>query len=91
LFAAKEATGLWAAAGLPDLHFTYMATVMFAVTLVLCAAISAARPAAGGDPAMTFRAADARPEAKSPRRLTDYRAQAAGLALLMAGLILAFW
>lgn len=34
-FLAKEVGGLWSRIGMPDLHFTYMAMVIFACTLLL--------------------------------------------------------
>lgn len=49
LFAAKEVTGLWAALGLPDAHFTVMAIVVFGLSLAILAGFSLAtpRPAVG--------------------------------------------
>ena len=43
LFLVKEVFGLWAEIGLPPLHFTYMAVLIFAATLVLMFACSIVR------------------------------------------------
>jgi SSS family solute:Na+ symporter len=37
LFLFKEVSGGWAIVGLPDIHFTYMATAMFALSLAIVA------------------------------------------------------
>ena len=88
LFIAKEATGLWARAGGPDIHFTIMASLSFALSVCLLAAFSAAGTAASHEHA-TFKIADL---AHGPRGgwHFDYRWQALGLALVTGLLILAF-
>ena len=83
LFLAQEVTGLWAMAGLPPVHFTYMALAVFALALSVLAAVSLARPASG-KPEGLFRWQDVRPEAPARSFLTDYRVQAGVLALLLA-------
>ncbi|MBI3452140.1 MAG: sodium/solute symporter [Rhodospirillales bacterium] len=89
LFLAKELSGLWAAAGLPDIHFTYMAMIMFAGTLAVMAGLSfvpALRRRAVADKA-TVRRIDFAPDPgrTGPRR--DHRVLAAGLMALTALLL----
>ncbi|MCK5746313.1 MAG: sodium/solute symporter [Oricola sp.] len=89
LFVVKETAPLWREAGLPDIHFTVMAGLLFLVSAAMLAALSAG--ARGEEPAARagFRIADL---AHGPRRAwhEDYRWQAAGLALLTIGLVMAF-
>lgn len=40
LFIAKEVTGIWTGVGLPEIHFTYMAVVMFAAGVAVIALTS---------------------------------------------------
>lgn len=91
-FLAQEVTGLWAAAGLPPIHFTYMALGLFgfaAAVTVLLSLAGAPPPAETAE--ATFGAGDLAPEEGAPARgLADYRVQAALLAVLMVGLIVAF-
>ena len=93
LFLAQEVTGAWSLAGLPPVHFTYMALIIFGLTLAAVALVSLAGPAPKDLPAARFRWADLRPEAAAEGRgwHRDFRAQAAALALVMAGFIAVFW
>jgi SSS family solute:Na+ symporter len=89
LFLGKEVTGLWQAAGLPAVHFTYMALALFAFSAAVLALVSLRAPAP--EAAMTFRKGDLAPETPPPHRLADYRVQAAGLAALTAAMLLWLW
>jgi len=93
LFLGQEVTGAWGALGLPAVHFTYMALVMFALTLAVVALTSLFGPAGEERPEAGFRWADVRPEPAAGRQswIRDYRAQAAALTALMVGFIAAFW
>lgn len=93
LFAAKEATGLWAAAGLPEVHFTLMSVIMCALALAVMTAVSlAAPPPAHADAErLAFRRADL---AAAPGRrpwYADVRVQAAALLALTAAVIAVAW
>ncbi len=93
LFVMKEVTGIWAELGLPVVHFTYMALVMFGVALFLMTTISLAGKATDVDAATTFRPYDLKPDiavAGNPW-YRDYRYQAAALGLLLLVFIAAFW
>ena len=60
LFIAQQVTGLWSAAGLPAVHFTYMAIVMFGLAsgiLVMVSLLTAA-PDAAQTAETTFRWSD---------------------------------
>lgn len=96
LFVVKEVTGVWAAWGLPDLHFTYMGMLSFAAGAALLAAVSwwSAPPDEERVAPVTFDAgaflAEMRgAEARAPH--LDFRWQAAGLIVLTAVLLGAFW
>ena len=96
LFFLKEVTGAWSAVGLPDVHFTYMALSLCAFAALVTAAVSLAGPAppAAKVDEATFRRADlgaGAPEAGPRPWYLDHRWQAAGLGLVMAGTIAAFW
>lgn len=93
LFLAQQVTGLWAASGLPEVHFTYMALVIFALSFGLMVAVSLAAPAPAARPAACFHWPDLKPEAAvaGAGLLRDYRVQAAVLALLLVTFIAAFW
>ncbi|RIA45474.1 SLC5 family protein [Dichotomicrobium thermohalophilum] len=83
-FLSKEVSGLWSGAGLPDLHFTYMAVIICALTLVLLHLITALTAAgAEVDRAATATRADLRPEHRG-RLLADYRVAAVLLMLATA-------
>lgn len=95
LFVMQEVSGLWAAMGLPAVHFTYMAMAIFLLTGVLFVLVSLRGPdgCGGKDAVLTFRRSDL--SADVPRSgiatILDYRILAAALLLAMVGLILAFW
>jgi SSS family solute:Na+ symporter len=95
LYLLKEVTGAWDAAGLPAVHFTYMAVAMFAFSFAVMALVSVAAgpPARPPGAHVAFERSDlgAEPGAEGRGRLADYRVLAAGLAVLMVGTILAFW
>lgn len=86
LFLAKEVTGMWAAAGLPAIHFTYMAIIMFTVALLVMAAISLAL-AAQGTREGCVQARDVAPDAGLSALWSDHRMQA-GALIVVTGLIL---
>ncbi len=85
LFLAKEVTGLWAGLGLPAVHFTYMALLLFVVTAVVLVQAGLRRGAPPPADSL-FRRLDLSLGA-SGRWLSDYRGQAAGLAVLLAVLL----
>jgi hypothetical protein len=91
LFLAKEITPLWTHAGLPAVHFTYMAILILCATLGLMALLSARTRAVTGQPdaAMVIAAADTAPDvAISGRGLWfDYRVQGAMLMGAVAVLL----
>ena len=95
LFIAKEVTELWTAAGLPAVHFTYMAIFMFGLAFAVMWGVSLARPSLPDAAQSTalFRPADLAPEpaAQSTSRLRDYRVLAALLAVLLAATIITLW
>jgi len=93
LFIAQRVTGAWAALGLPGIHFTYMAVVVFGLTLAITASVSLAQPAPPPRPAALFHRSDLKPEPEAAGKswYRDYRAQAAALAALLAAFIAAFW
>ena len=94
LFVAQQATGAWEAVGLPAIHFTYMALVMFALAFAVMGVVSMLAPAprleavAGA----VFSRGDVLPEpgVRGLGWYRDYRVQAAGLAALMVAFIVAF-
>ena len=90
---AQSVAGLWAASGLPDVHFTYMALVVFGLSFCIMTLVSLAAPAPAARPAACFHWSDLKPEtnAVDVGWLRDYRAQAAVLALLMVAFIGWFW
>ena len=95
LFVLREVTGLWAMAGLPVIHFTYMALMLFALAVALLAAGSW-RDRAEPDPkrhALTFRASDLAVASRAApfRWLADDRVLSVALLTAMGGLIVAFW
>jgi SSS family solute:Na+ symporter len=84
-FAAKEATGLWAALGLPDAHFTVMAVIVFALSLALLAGFSlATAPPAASRAALVVAGGDLPRGAASSFRPRSFAVQAACLAALIA-------
>lgn len=92
LYFAQEATGLWQAAGFPAVHFTYMAMIIFALTLAIMIAVSLATPpppARSTDAMVVSLPRTGAPQAGHP--LADPRWQALALAMMTAALIVAFW
>ncbi len=87
LYLAKEILGLWAAAGLPDIHFTYMAVLLFAGAIGMMTALSASSLQTAS-PRFTASWRDLAPAA-GPEVWFDSRWQAMGLLLLTAGLLIA--
>jgi SSS family solute:Na+ symporter len=88
LFAAQEVSDQWAAAGLPPLHYTSMALVMFAFAGAVVVGVSllgAPPPAILGE--ATVRRSDLLAGTDAPRVLIE----AVVLSALMAALIIAFW
>lgn len=93
LFLLQEVTGAWALLDLPPVHFTYMALVVFGLTFLIMALVSAMRPAVPQPTAARFHWRDLKPEKSegSAPWYLDYRMQAAALAVLMMAFIAAFW
>lgn len=95
MFVAKEVTGAWTAAGLPDIHFTIMSSVMMLIGLILYVGISqvTARPDRRELEPLTWTAAAARHELTALSRplWRDFRIQALALFVVMLGFIVAFW
>lgn len=88
LYLSKEIFDLWAAVGLPDVHFTYMAVLLFAAALCTMTALSASSAEIAA-PEITAAWSDAVPDGAFAVWL-DHRWQAAGLILLTAALLIAF-
>ncbi len=93
LFLLKEVTGAWEAAGLAPIHLTYMAIFMFALSFAIMTLVSLASAAPEATSQATFRRSDLAPEPGAAGRgwLFDYRVLSAGLFILMAAFIAAFW
>ncbi len=93
LFLLQEVTGAWASLALPRVHFTYMALIIFGLTLVIMTFVSFAHPAPQDRPSARFHWSDLKPETTAIGHswYQDYRVQAAALALLMAVFIGIFW
>jgi SSS family solute:Na+ symporter len=93
LFLTKEVGGGWQRMGLPTIHFTYMALLIFAATAALIAVISTTSPQTAPDDGARFRLSDVRPETSSGTRrwYGDYRIQALLLIGLMIAMILFAW
>ena len=87
LFVAKEVLGLWVAAGLPPVHFTYMAMAIFVIAFAIMAAISRFAPAAAMESLPMARRSDLFGRAFGG--WSDSRLLAAALALVLVGLLLA--
>lgn len=95
LFVLREVTGLWDAAGLPSLHYTYTALILFALAVAMLAVGSVfdrALPDARQQ-GLTFRLADlsVAPRTGPLARLADDRLLSVALLAAMAGLIAIFW
>lgn len=82
LFVAKEATGAWAALGLPDAHFTVMAGVVFALSLAVLAAVSLATAAPRADAAALVARRSDLPQASAGPWLQRFSVQAFALLAL---------
>jgi SSS family solute:Na+ symporter len=95
LFLLKEVTDIWPSAGLPPIHFTYMAVVMFVFTFLVMTLVSlaSAPPRPESLSGVIFERGDLRADSPSKGRgwSLDYRILATALALLMVSLILVFW
>lgn len=86
LFMAKEVFGLWSQAGLPDLHYTYIGSIIF---ILSCAVLlSAKKSVHAGD--FVFRVADLSAVAHRPwyRR---YSVQSLAVVLVLVLMIALFW
>ena len=92
-FIAQEVTGIWAGAGLPSIHFTYMALLLLGLTLGVVAAVSLLmdKEASGETDAFSFQWDDLRRSAPSSVWHMDIRVQSTLLFLLMTGLLIWFW
>jgi SSS family solute:Na+ symporter len=93
LFVAQQVTDAWEAAGLPPIHFTYMALVMFALAFAVMGAVSLFAPAPPAAVSVAvFHRRDVLPEprARALPWYRDYRVLAAGLAALMLAFIVGF-
>ncbi|MBW3535373.1 MAG: sodium:solute symporter [Gemmatimonadetes bacterium] len=94
LFITKEVTGAWAAWGLPDLHYTYMALLTFFGGCATLAAISLLTPApdAAHVARTTFTRESWERDVASVEGpwWRDFRVQSAGLLALVVGLIVWF-
>ncbi|PQA88656.1 sodium:solute symporter family transporter [Hyphococcus luteus] len=93
LFVAKEVTGLWAAAGGPDIHFTIMAGLLFLAACALLAGLSVRWRGPAAKAHTHFRLPDLahdHDEGSMRKWRHDYRWQALGLALLTIALIFYF-
>lgn len=95
VFVLKEVTGTWARWGLPELHYSGMALVFFALGALLAVAVSLAT--APPDPAVARACAwsgagepDARP-ARRGRGLADFRLQAGALVALTLAAVAWLW
>ena len=84
LFIAQEVTGVWAAAGIPPVHFTYMAVLLLALSLAIMAGLSAMSrlPREEIESAVRWTYADLAHAGAG--RLADYRVQS---ILLLAGVV----
>lgn len=93
LFLTKEVGGGWQQMGLPAIHFTYMALLIFAVTAALIAIISMAHPQAAPDDKARFQLSDMQPETSraTQKWYADYRIQALFLTGLTIAMILFAW
>ncbi len=93
LFLLKEVSGVWARFGLPDMHFTYMSIIMFAIALIIMLLCSLMSWNTTSHSTLTFRLADLLPEinARNLPWYRDYRVLAFALFGLMATLILTWW
>ena len=95
LFFLKEVTDIWSTAGLPAVHFTYMAVFMFVFTFLVMALVSlkSERPSPEALGGVVFDRGDLRADVDANGRgwSFDYRVPMVGLALLVLGVIVVFW
>jgi solute:Na+ symporter, SSS family len=89
LYLAKEVSGVWAGANLPDLHFTYIAMALFVLTIGAMTVLTVVLPPAREpiDPAATLTRGDLANPASAEGAI-DYRIPAAVLLLVTALLLL---
>ena len=93
LFLAQQVTGFWVDAGLPPIHFTYMALIMFGLSLAVMTLDSVLTPAPPDTVATaTFQRTDLAPESARAGQawVADHRVQSAALGALTIILIVAF-
>ncbi len=95
LFLLKEITDIWSSVGLPPVHFTYMAVLIFVFTFLVMTLVSLASvpPTPESLIGVVFERGDLRADSPSKGRgwSLDYRILATGLAGLMVSLIYIFW
>ena len=95
LFILKEVTNVWTNLGLPPIHFTYMAVLMFVFAFVLMTVISYATEAPDPEKIRkyTFTRENYREDIKDldVPWYKDFRYQSAGLFALMTGVVVYFW
>jgi SSS family solute:Na+ symporter len=90
-FMAQEVTGAWSAAGLPPVHFTTMAVLLFVLAGLVMAVVSAAGAPPSREAVSDFvvRRGDIGADARSARFgwAADYRVLSAALMALLIGTI----
>ena len=86
LFIFKEITGVWTAIGLPDLHYTYMGSIIFIVACIIL--LIAKRNHVGAE--YVFRISDLRVLKTSPW-YGSFAIQSLLVGLLLFTLIVVFW
>lgn len=90
MFLIKEVSGLWSAAGLADIHFTYMALIVFAAALGMMTAMTWMRPDREARREGVVRRSDlARGGDGAGGLWSDHRLHAAALMALTAAILLA--
>jgi SSS family solute:Na+ symporter len=93
LFMAQQVTSAWADAGLPPIHFTYMAIIMFGLSFGVMTLVSLLTPPPPETvTTATFTRSDWAPEPARAGQpwIADHRVQSAALGVLTIVLILAF-
>ena len=90
LFLTIEIGGVWQRLDLPTVHFTYMAMIIFTITVVLILSISLAGREAAPDDGARFHPSDLRPEAAQGWH-RDYRLYAVLLGLATVATIVFAW
>ena len=95
LFLLQEVSGIWASIGLPRVHFSYMAVIIFLFAALVLTLVSAAGapPSSEQLAGLTFTWRDAGAETRETKLkwALDYRVLATMLVLLMISLIILFW